>query len=387
MAYTETIYRNKWLSTALRVALAGLALSILAPKGATAEGSPTQETKALETKDKGLQGQRLQKSQLKEMAGRLISDAQLEVTQPLQVDKKIVFVGLSTPTATPSTNHADMWLNNTAKQICTKFDNGSSGCLSTGGISSIVAGLGLTGGGSSGTVTVALSTPITSSYIPQYISSTTVALATATLQTQISAIAVDTGTFLTKSSATATYLNTSIAAVTYAALAATQTFTGSNTFKDLHVSSTIIFSPTTVGITGTTTNDSVGTGIVGEYISSATASEVNFPTSDQWGDNVSVALTAGDWDVSVAIDGNTNNAAGITYLAAGASTTSGNSTTGLTRGATYSQINPGTNAGSVSPVTIRFSLSGSSSVYLKVIAGNSGTVPKYVGSIRARRIR
>lgn len=221
MAYVKINIIKKRLPAALLSALAGLALSISAPKGARAEGSPPNNQQALESKANGLGSEarpKLIKSQLKEMAGRLIADSQLEVTQPLQVDKKITFVGLSTPTATPTAGHADMWLNNTSKLICTKFDNGTSGCLSTGGasgtITSVIAGLGLVGGGSSGGVTLNLSTPIVSSYIPDYVSATSVASATSTLTTRLvavgvstAAIAVDTGTFLTKSSATATYVH------------------------------------------------------------------------------------------------------------------------------------------------------------------------------------
>lgn len=227
MAYVKIITYKKTLSSVIPTALAGLALLFLAPKGARAEGSPPQDQQALETNARGFL-----KSPIKLLAGKVLIDGQLEVTQPLQIDKKLNFVALSTPSVTPATNHAELWLNNTAHQLCTIFDNGSTGCLAAGSaagtITAVNPGLGLTGGGSSGGVTLALSTPITSSYIPDYIAATSVAAATATLTTRLNnldtstatlttrliavgvstaSIAVDTGTFLTKSSATATYVH------------------------------------------------------------------------------------------------------------------------------------------------------------------------------------
>ncbi len=269
MVYNNPNILNKRLKQSQRrlrsisgIALAGLVLAITAPKGARGDDSPTSNNNGLESfakaPDFNSSNARLIKSQIKEMAGRIVIDSQLEVTQPLQVDKKLTFISLSTPTATPSAGHADMWLNNSTKQICTKFDDGSAGCLATGGasgtITSVTAGLGLNGGGASGGVTVGLSTPITSSYIPDYISATSVAVATAavasatttlrsTFNTYTStvsvvltaigvstaAIAVDTGTFLTKSSATASYIANSTLAETKTLNVSSGTLTNLNT--------------------------------------------------------------------------------------------------------------------------------------------------------------
>lgn len=61
---------------------------------------------------------------------------------------------------------------------------------------------------------------------------------------------------------------------------------------------TLIFSPSTNGIIGTTTNDSASAGYVGQFISSviAFASAVSL-TNDTNKDVTSISLTAGDWDV------------------------------------------------------------------------------------------
>src|SRR5437867_4312244 len=57
------------------------------------------------------------KSQIKELSGKTLIDSGTEVTQTLQLDKQLNMVGISTPT-TPSVNHANLWLNNTSKQVC-----------------------------------------------------------------------------------------------------------------------------------------------------------------------------------------------------------------------------------------------------------------------------
>jgi hypothetical protein len=60
----------------------------------------------------------------------------------------------------------------------------------------------------------------------------------------------------------------------------------------------LTFSPTTGGIVGTTTNNNVTAGDVGEFVSSeiALASQVSFSNATST-DLTSISLTAGDWDV------------------------------------------------------------------------------------------
>ena len=113
--------------------------------------------------------QKLVKSQVKELGGLILLDGRVEATQSLQVDKYIDLVGISTPSATPAANHSALWLNNNSKQLCTKFDDATVGCLATGSaagtITGVTAGTGLSGGGVSGAVTLNLITPISNSYI------------------------------------------------------------------------------------------------------------------------------------------------------------------------------------------------------------------------------
>lgn len=81
-------------------------------------------------------------TQIKYLAGKVLVDSTLEVTGVGQFDKNIELVAISTPTYTLAANHADLWLNESAKKLCTRFDDGSSGCLAntTGNyVSSIIS--------------------------------------------------------------------------------------------------------------------------------------------------------------------------------------------------------------------------------------------------------
>lgn len=138
---------------------------------------------------------------------------------------------------------------------------------------------------------------------------------------------------------------------------------------------------------GTATNDSASAGQIGEYITSAVTA-TNFPTSGQYGDMTSVSLTAGDWDVDVA--GMQTYVAGTLFdWRIGLSSTSGNSSTGLTNGTTQlvarSAISGGPACASIP--RIRVSLSATTTYYLKVYSGHDSTAPTFDGRITARRVR
>lgn len=139
-------------------------------------------------------------------------------------------------------------------------------------------------------------------------------------------------------------------------------------------------------IRGTTTNDSAATGFVGEYIS-ATAT-TNCPATTTWGDGASIALTAGDWDVTVVANCDTN-AATVTLFKFGVSTTTGNSTSGLSSGDTTIDVipNSGSSEAGASIPNARFLLSASATVYFKLSATFSGGTPRIYNRISARRVR
>jgi hypothetical protein len=94
------------------VALGGLILSWADDDTATSVGS----------KAEGLT------SRIKELGGRILLDAASETTGVAQIDRWID-VFSSTPTVTVGTNHANVYLKNSTKQICARFDDGSTGCF------------------------------------------------------------------------------------------------------------------------------------------------------------------------------------------------------------------------------------------------------------------
>lgn len=151
---------------------------------------------------------------------------------------------------------------------------------------------------------------------------------------------------------------------------------------------------TTAGtaIRGTTTNDAGATGFVGEYIETGAVSGT-FPAAGVAADAGSISLTAGDWDVMV--QGNaTNGQTTVAGIRFGASTTSGNSTAGLTNGVSQLLFSvSGTGAALASQTTcalprIRFSLASTTTIYFKVFSDAWTTAaPTYIGNMNARRTR
>lgn len=169
---------------------------------------------------------------------------------------------------------------------------------------------------------------------------------------------------------------------TFAALEGSQTFTGQKTL------SAAAGNP----IHGTNTNDSASAGYVGEYIESLVG-VTSHGGSATFVDAASISLTAGDWDVTgiVQIVKNTGTFTS-TYFGIGISTTSGNSSAGLTDGQ-----NAGSDA-AVVPVTftrhimdtpvVRVSISSTTTYYLKLYMDTytSGT-PQFACRLSARRVR
>lgn len=141
-------------------------------------------------------------------------------------------------------------------------------------------------------------------------------------------------------------------------------------------------------IHGTNTNDSPSAGYLGEASSSTAAAAA--PTTTQYGDLTSISLTAGDWRVTGLA--NVSIAANTTKLELGLSTTSGNSATGLVFGDNHIYYATTTGFGTFTdmPMSIpsyRFSLSGTTTVYLKYSGTYTGTSPTFTGTIRAIRVR
>ncbi len=153
----------------------------------------------------------------------------------------------------------------------------------------------------------------------------------------------------------------------------------------------VTFSPNTKGIVGTPTNDSAGTGYVGEYVTATKsfAAPVSL-TSDTPADVISISLTAGDWDVwGVArfIGGATTV---VSYLTSWISTTSA---TNPGRDLIVQIPFPGSGTAvfsadySFAVAAYRLSLSGTTTVYLSSQSGFSVSTCTAFGLIQARRRR
>ena len=146
----------------------------------------------------------------------------------------------------------------------------------------------------------------------------------------------------------------------------------------------VTFSPTTGGIVGTTTNDNAGSGTVGEFVSSviASTSAVSVPMSDSNINITSISLTAGDWDVW----GNCNwitSVAGSTVF--GWISSSSATVPDASLITTFQTTAILSNA---SPVpSLRFSLSGTTTIYLSGTIGFISGTASIAGGIYARRSR
>jgi hypothetical protein len=147
---------------------------------------------------------------------------------------------------------------------------------------------------------------------------------------------------------------------------------------------------TTSGVIGTTTNDNAAAGSVGELIESEIliGSAVSL-TSTVSANITSITLTAGDWDVWGLIVSNPNVATTTAYLAGWTNTTSATAPSAPNKGGYVALPYAGT-AGSaiLAPVGMRrYSVAGSTTVYLSVLTTFAVNVMSAYGYIGARRRR
>lgn len=138
----------------------------------------------------------------------------------------------------------------------------------------------------------------------------------------------------------------------------------------------------TITMTGTTKGDDAAAGMIGEYM---TATGSVGLTTNVYADIATLALTAGDWDVT----GNLIFAIGGTRLSVAVA---GISTTSATIGSVYeqTQIAGGVVGGTVALGTgcpMRFSLSAGATAHLVGVAAFTGSGLTAAGFIRARRVR
>lgn len=143
---------------------------------------------------------------------------------------------------------------------------------------------------------------------------------------------------------------------------------------------------------GTPTNDSAAAGFIGQYVSSAVTTQLNFPATNTYGDGVSMQLTPGDWDVTAQLDGDSNGAT-WSVMAVGISTNTGNNSTDMDTGDNRAVLNWANSATtpleqSLCISAYRVSLAITKTYYLKIfVTFSANGPPKYRCRLSARRVR
>lgn len=139
---------------------------------------------------------------------------------------------------------------------------------------------------------------------------------------------------------------------------------------------------------GQISGSAAATGYVGEELVSTITSFTSLPASGVTGDMTSLSLTAGIWDVSLMVEIAPNGTSQNGGLNIGVSTTSGNSTAGLTKGNNYVSaglINSISNISATLPA-YRVVLSSTTTHYAKINASYTTATPQYVCRLKAVRI-
>lgn len=146
----------------------------------------------------------------------------------------------------------------------------------------------------------------------------------------------------------------------------------------------------TSGIIGTTTNDNAAAGSVGEYVSSVVLSGSAVPlTTTVTSDLTSISLTAGDWQVWALISFAGAGGTVFTNVTGWTSLVSVTGPTNLIDGG-YVTSPYTSSAGSLISIPVgyfRYSLAGTSTIYLSVNSAFSFSTAGAYGAIYARRIR
>lgn len=146
------------------------------------------------------------------------------------------------------------------------------------------------------------------------------------------------------------------------------------------------------GLIGSSTNDSATAGNIGEEIESfiAVGSPVTLATSSAK-TVTTIAVSAGDWDITGQVGLNTSTSTAITQFFAGISSTANtlDFTNGRTSGGFMASVTPGAgnSAMTLSNMPVRYSFAASTTVQLVAQATFSGGGLFAYGGIRARRMR
>lgn len=143
----------------------------------------------------------------------------------------------------------------------------------------------------------------------------------------------------------------------------------------------------TAGIVGTTTNNNVNAGSVGEYVESLVPVGTPVSLTSTTAANVtSISLTAGDWDVS-GICNFTNGSATVTATACGITATTATIPTDGSQAYSGAVTTVLTTLNSATPARKRFSLAGTTTIFLVARTTFSAGTSAAFGTINARRAR
>jgi len=143
------------------------------------------------------------------------------------------------------------------------------------------------------------------------------------------------------------------------------------------------------GVVGTQTNDSAVAGRIGEYIEADTnGTPVNSTGTTQWFDVASIALTKGDWDLSVMVLAQAAGATMTGGTGVAVSSTPGNSAAGLVLGNDMIGIGmPTATNNETGNIKKRVSIAATQTWYAKCNLVFSAGTPRAFAIIQARRIR
>jgi hypothetical protein len=155
-------------------------------------------------------------------------------------------------------------------------------------------------------------------------------------------------------------------------------------------SATSLSFSSTSGIIGTTTNNNAAAGSVGEYVNSGIIGSTNFTTTATYQNITSISLTAGDWSVS--FSGLMQvNITPTSVLIIGLSTVSATSPPGGGVGVGECYFNvlaaPASSVFTFNGTEKRFSLSGTTTIYLCGATSWTGGAPAFYCQLTARRVR
>jgi hypothetical protein len=143
-------------------------------------------------------------------------------------------------------------------------------------------------------------------------------------------------------------------------------------------------------ITGTTTNDSATAGNVGEYVESVVAAGSAVALVTGTAKTItSIALTAGDWDVSAVgyiLPAATTSLTSFSISISGTTNTLDTTTGKFSSSAMNATVSGGVAFSGDIP-SYRFSLSGATTVFLVAVAGFTVSTASACGIVRARRVR